>query len=710
MSFANSPLCTVDVMSLKPSRFLLEAERRLPYRDENGKVHLALCRRSAGELDGVPDEVAAKLRKWVSHAERWAKSAEAPAWSRGADGVWRSSAGEERKELGALRWAAEGSAARQRAEQEAAALTRPASKRQRVSAAAAAADDDDDDGGGGGGGGGGARKISYKGAVQQSRYKSDGPSANVKQVVKGRAAVDASCPRADECHVYDPGAADCHDALLNQTDIANNHNKYYIIQLLETDAEPRRYYAWNRWGRVGEERNYQNALRGPMGLDDAKKDFEKKFRDKTKNEWDERDAFEPVRGKYTLILRDYGAPSDGAAADGAAADAAPPPPSELDARVQALVGLVCDRGMYESQMREIGFDASRQPLGKLQRETLRQGYACLQQIAQILDGRAQKAAAAATSSGGGGGTARSRAVSGGGGGGGAQLLELSNRFYTLVPHISYSEGGGTRARLPTIGTLAAVQAKTALVDALCNIELASRVMDAKKEGPRLNPIDAAYAKMKTALKPLAHDSAEHRILATYVANSHAPTHNTYTLELEQAYDISREGEKAAFVGAAVGNRALLWHGSRLTNWCGILSQGLRIAPPEAPATGYMFGKGVYFADMVSKSANYCFATKTAPRGLLLLCDVALGTPLEREAAEPDAPEKVRRAGKHSLLGKGKTAPDPKGDATLGGMRVPLGTPKATASTGSSLLYNEYVVYDVKQVRQRYALMVKFHYK
>lgn len=31
-------------------------------------------------------------------------------------------------------------------------------------------------------------------------------------------------------------------------------------------------------------------------------------------------------------------------------------------------------------------------------------------------------------------------------------------------------------------------------------------------------------------------------------------------------------------------------GSRLTNFMGILSQGLRIAPPEAPATGYMFGK------------------------------------------------------------------------------------------------------------------------
>jgi poly [ADP-ribose] polymerase len=54
---------------------------------------------------------------------------------------------------------------------------------------------------------------------------------------------------------------------------------------------------------------------------------------------------------------------------------------------------------------------------------------------------------------------------------------------------------------------------------------------------------------------------------------------------------------------------LLWHGSRLTNFVGILSQGLRIAPPEAPVTGYMFGKGVYFADMVTKSANYCFSSK-----------------------------------------------------------------------------------------------------
>lgn len=37
-----------------------------------------------------------------------------------------------------------------------------------------------------------------------------------------------------------------------------------------------------------------------------------------------------------------------------------------------------------------------------------------------------------------------------------------------------------------------------------------------------------------------------------------------------------------------------------------------------------FGKGVYFADLVSKSAQYCFTDKKNPVGLMLLSEVALG--------------------------------------------------------------------------------------
>ena len=89
------------------------------------------------------------------------------------------------------------------------------------------------------------------------------------------------------------------------------------------------------------------------------------------------------------------------------------------------------------------------------------------------------------------------------------------------------------------------------------------------------------------------------------------------------FKVERKGESETFesVAAKIGNRKLLFHGSSMTNYLGLLSQGMRIAPPEAPAHGFMFGKGCYFADMFAKSYQYCSGFKSK---LLLLCDVALG--------------------------------------------------------------------------------------
>jgi len=115
------------------------------------------------------------------------------------------------------------------------------------------------------------------------------------------------------------------------------------------------------------------------------------------------------------------------------------------------------------------------------------------------------------------------------------------------------------------------------------------------------------------------------MLAEYVCNTHGSTHTQYELEVLEVFKVAREGELKRYKPfSKLHNRMLVWHGSRTTNYVGILSQGLRIAPPEAPVTGYMFGKGVYFADIVSKSANYCRTSRSEPIGLMLLCEVALG--------------------------------------------------------------------------------------
>lgn len=46
-----------------------------------------------------------------------------------------------------------------------------------------------------------------------------------------------------------------------------------------------------------------------------------------------------------------------------------------------------------------------------------------------------------------------------------------------------------------------------------------------------------------------------------------------------------------------------------------------------------FGKGIYFADLVSKSAQYCFTDKKSPVGLMLLSEVALGNMYELKGAK-----------------------------------------------------------------------------
>ena len=68
-------------------------------------------------------------------------------------------------------------------------------------------------------------------------------------------------------------------------------------------------------------------------------------------------------------------------------------------------------------------------------------------------------------------------------------------------------------------------------------------------------------------------------------------------------------------------------------------------------------------------------------------------------------------GKHSTKGVGMTNPDPKDSFTCpDGTIIPLGK-GCPATTGySSLLYNEYIVYDVAQVNIKYLLQVKFNYK
>ena len=71
----------------------------------------------------------------------------------------------------------------------------------------------------------------------------------------------------------------------------------------------------------------------------------------------------------------------------------------------------------------------------------------------------------------------------------------------------------------------------------------------------------------------------------------------------------------------------------------------------------MFGKGVYLADISSKSAGYCAPMLSGGVGLLLLCEAELGKPmLELTDADYNAEEEAKKQGCCSTWGRGLTVP------------------------------------------------------
>jgi poly [ADP-ribose] polymerase len=71
----------------------------------------------------------------------------------------------------------------------------------------------------------------------------------------------------------------------------------------------------------------------------------------------------------------------------------------------------------------------------------------------------------------------------------------------------------------------------------------------------------------------------------------------------------------------------------------------------------MFGKGVYLADMSSKSALNCHHHQSGNTALLLLCDAELGKPmLELLHSDYDAGQRAQENGSYSTWGKGMTTP------------------------------------------------------
>lgn len=213
---------------------------------------------------------------------------------------------------------------------------------------------------------------------------------------------------------------------------------------------------------------------------------------------------------------------------------------------------------------------------------------------------------------------------------------------------------------------------------------------------------------ETSIIPLSQATNEYKLIKRYFANG-SMLREAFDVDLERVFVVNSNGDKERY--EPLFNRQMLWHGTPFKNIINILSKGLLVDPPQYPNSRAMFGKGIYFADVVAKSAEFCQATEKIPKGVVLLCDVSLGNIKDEKRGNKQV---VLEEGFHSVRALGRK--HPLCDKTVDfkeNVKIPLGEViknKDRSQKDHFQPWNVYAIKNDKQVKIDYLLQINFRFK
>eukprot|EP01080_Neovahlkampfia_damariscottae_P000072 gene72-4321_t len=441
------------------------------------------------------------------------------------------------------------------------------------------------------------------------------------------------------CQVLKDNNDKYYDVLLSKADVLKGPYGYYLFYKLQIIYNPiqKIYILFNCWGRWGDNGEFQ---RTPFKSEaDAVKEFKSLFKSKTKNEWNS-DQFEEHIGSYVILklkkkkkfnrLPELHINKN---------------ESKLDNATFNLMQEITSVTSTTKSLNSIGISGSMMPFGDLEEDVLKRGILILKNIYTLMKDIENNHDLSPKD-------VKEKYY---------EMAKESNKFYQLIPHQGFEESS-----LGLIRNENEISQKIKMIDLLMNLEISSRIIiTSNYNSKKLNPIDYCYYSLFNHIKRMDQSSFEFHVLHQYFARTKS---NEY--ELVNIFSLQRKEEEERFKKHENDeNRVLLWHGSSISNFIGILNQGLRIAPPEAPAAGYAFGKGIYFADQFSKSINYS-RDHNSSTSLLVLCEVALGK--ISKLSQPKYMEKPMQ-GFNSTQGVGKKGPSfNESFITDDGLKIPCG--------------------------------------
>ena len=199
------------------------------------------------------------------------------------------------------------------------------------------------------------------------------------------------------------------------------------------------------------------------------------------------------------------------------------------------------------------------------------------------------------------------------------VMRLSGDFYTCIPHrIGRSRSAIEGAVINSLELFEQKQETLQLMKDMIQVngETGSVLFDAE--------IDKKYEALKCGIGWVEKNTSMYHELEQHVLSSQV---KTKSIKVKNIYSLKREQEWNNFT-ANIDNQRLLFHGSRIKNWVGILSRGI-LLPKIVVSLGVnrtdagWLGSGIYFGDASCTSSFYTSPGKKGTR-FMALARVALG--------------------------------------------------------------------------------------
>jgi poly [ADP-ribose] polymerase len=456
---------------------------------------------------------------------------------------------------------------------------------------------------------------------------------------------------------------------LNQTDLTKNKNKFYIIQLLKSSAS---YIVFIRYGRIGE--NGTITYKTFSDSASGEKYFCEQFKKKTGNIFNSQ--FIKKQGKYFLTeleTPELDEKSDISENDEDLDD-------NMDEEIKYLINLISNEDMLSNTLVCLNIDPKKLPLGKISKKQLDKAKEILLELKNIVKTDNAKIESEILDN----------------------ITELSSEYYTYVP-------SSTKRNVapPLLNNIEIIDKHLELIDELTNIHMTYTII--KKNKSRVNKLTNIYNELCTSIKPLQKTKKIYKELVKYIENSHGTTHKC-KLDILNIYEIIKDTDNLYDKYTKnMENKTLLFHGSQLSNWCSILKNGLFLDPSKlgVPITGKMFGYGIYWANSITKSFNYCNSDNTNNFGVLAIAEVALGEMHEQFKGDSKlSHEKLKKIKKNSTWGIGEKGPS--STTIIDNIIIPNGkiTKKTEKNITYSLKYDEFIIYNTNQYKIKYLIVVK----